>query len=131
MVNYQNRKNAKLGGRTSPKQIKKFEVITENIYIFNKFTLYRPLKQLFAKRKWSEDNYDDRLAFAKIMKEIETKVDSMEINTDKNLGVPENLSWRYEKSMKFVSNFKKTMDDGFKNIKGKMVFIKSMLSNYK
>lgn len=89
------------------------------------------MKQLFAKRKWSEDNYDDRLAFAKIMKEIETKVDSMEINTDKNLGVPENLSWRYEKSMKFVSNFKKTMDDGFKNIKGKMVFIKSMLSNYK
>ena len=82
------------------------------------------------KKKSKQEIYDNRKEFAKIMKEIKIKVDSLDIATDKNLGIPENLSWRYEKSKNFVNNFKRTMEDGFQDIKGRIVFIKQVLSNF-
>lgn len=89
--------------------------------------IFRPMKQI--KRKWSEDQYDNRKAFAKIMREIEVKVDSMNINPDKNLGIPDNLAWRFDKSNKFIATFKRNMEQGFKEVKGRIGNIKTILSN--
>ena len=88
------------------------------------------MKSTFGTKQSQQDIYDDRKEFAKIMKEIKSKVNSLNIVTDKNLGIPENLSWRYEKTKNFVNTFKKNMEDGFQDVKGRIVFIRQVLSNF-
>jgi len=86
-------------------------------------SLYRlKHKKLYEKGEFE----DERLLFAKVMKDISNEVNDSLGGNEENLGIEKTLDYRYSHTKDFVKGFHDVMKTGFDFVKKRFMNIKAI-----
>lgn len=86
----------------------------------------QPLKIKREKLYKKGEFEDERLLFAKLMRNIELKVQKSSTNEENNLEIPRALDYRFSHNKAFVGDFHSAMKNGFSKVKNCFLNIKAL-----
>ena len=105
------------------KALKSTKLILPAIKNEKSYSYLHPKREKLYKKGEFED---ERLLFAKVMKEVEVQLNNQGGNDDMNLGIDQKLDYRYSHSKDFVKGFHKDMKAGFEKVKQGFLTIKML-----